>query len=109
MIARQSLLSSKILMHLLQTMGYEQIEQVSTPAAFLSAIQTKRYRAIFANEEFMTPETIAQLAQNRMPVIFTGDAVENERIREINSYTVDSVLSVRVLETLLNKIKPNGE
>ncbi len=109
LIARQSLLSSKILMHLLQTMGYEQIEQVSTPAAFLSAIQTKRYRAIFANEEFMTPETIAQLAQNRMPVIFTGDAVENERIREINSYTVDSVLSVRVLETLLNKIKPNGE
>jgi len=104
LLAKRSALSRKIIARLLDTLHYE-VVTVSDPDAFSRTVSDQDFRAIFADEAFISESSRAILSKRHTPIILTA-VPENPALFEgLNYQKADSVLSQNAIESILNTLE----
>jgi len=104
LVAKHSTLSGKIIERLLDALGYTCV-LAGDPDDFHDKIHGHRYRAIFADEDFITPENKTLLAEQQIPIILTSTPENPELFDGLNYQKVDSLLSQNALASILNTLE----
>ncbi len=105
LIAKHSALSGRIIEHILNALGHTSVFAEDS-ADFDNKIRNHHYRAIFADEDFITSKNHTLLAQQHVPVILTNTLDSKAPLFDgINYKKVDSVLSQNAIASILNTLE----
>jgi signal transduction histidine kinase/CheY-like chemotaxis protein len=104
LIAKHSALSNKIIAKFLETNGFE-TATVSDPSELENALQADHYKAIFADEDFITESSKHKLIQNDTPVILNSDPKNQILFEGLNYKKLDSLLSRDALRSIISSME----
>ena len=104
LVAKHSTLSGKIIERLLDALGHTSV-LAKDLMDFNDKIQSHRYQAVFADEDFITPENKTLLSDQQVPIILTSSPEDPALFDGLNYQKVDSVLSQNALASILNTLE----